>query len=240
MRFPITEKLIQRQINHWSRLRELLHDEPVAAEVEQGPIITISRLAGAGGRTLATGLRDRLGLQLQDRSVVDHIARTRHLDPELLAMLDEQDIRQTDLWMRGILENRLFLKEQYRHALTETIDEMAASGGVVFLGRGAGHVLGHRASLRVRLVASRATRQNRLAEKMGLSRAEARALLDETDRRREAYVRKLFSTDPHEPSNYDLVINTDRLSPGDVLELALLGMLGAARRDQKQQVAESK
>ena len=78
MRFPITEKLIQRQINHWSRLRELLHDEPVAAEVERGPIITISRLAGAGGRTLAMGLRDRLGLQLQDRSVVDHIARTRH------------------------------------------------------------------------------------------------------------------------------------------------------------------
>ena len=56
MRFPITEKLIQRQINHWSRLRELLHDEPVAAEVERGPIVTISRLAGAGGRTLATGL----------------------------------------------------------------------------------------------------------------------------------------------------------------------------------------
>jgi cytidylate kinase len=74
---------------------------------------------------------------------------------------------------------------------------------------------------------------------MGLSRAEARAMLDETDRRREAYVRKLFNADPHEPSNYDLVINTDRLSPGDVLELVLLGMLGSARRDQKQQMAES-
>ncbi len=234
MRFPVTEKLIQRQINHWSRLRELLRDQPVAAEVEAGPVVTISRLAGSGGRTLATGLRDRLGLQLQDHSIVDRIARTRKLDPELLAMLDEQDFRQTDLWVRGVLENRLFLKEQYRHALTETIDELATPGGVVFLGRGANHVLGHRATLRVRLVAGCATRQTRLAEKMGLSRAEARALLDETDRRRDAYVRKLFGADPHEPSHYDLVINTDRLSPADVQELVLLAMLGVAHRDHKQ------
>ena len=234
MRFPVTEKLIQRQINHWSRLRELLPDEPAAAEVEPGPVITISRLAGAGGRTLATGLHDRLGLRLRDRSVVDHIARTRHLDPTLMAMLDEQDIRQSELWVRGVLENRIFLKEQYRHALSETIGEMAAPGGVVFLGRGANHVLGHRATLRVRLVASSATRQTRLAETMGSSRAEARALLDETDRRRDAYVRKLFGADPHEPSNYDLVVNTDRLSAADVLELVLLALLGATPRNRKQ------
>jgi cytidylate kinase len=233
MPFPVTEKLIQRQINHWSRLRELLRDQPVVA-VEPGPVITISRLAGSGGRTLGVGLRDRLGLALQDHSIVERIARARKLDPELLAMLDEQDFRQTDLWVRGVLENRLFLKEQYRQALSQTIDELAAPGGVVFLGRGATHVLGHRASLRVRLVASCATRQDRLAEQLGLSRAEARVLLDETDRRRDAYVRKLFSADPHEPSNYDLVINTDRLAPGEVLELVLLGVLGAARRDQKQ------
>jgi cytidylate kinase len=234
MPFPVTEKLIQRQINHWSRLRELLRDQPVVADAEPGPVITISRLAGSGGRTLGVGLRDRLGLALQDHSIVERIARTHKLDPELLAMLDEQDFRQTDLWVRGVLENRLFLKEQYRQALSRTIGELAVPGGVVFLGRGATHVLGHRASLRVRLVASCATRQDRLAEQLGLSRAEARVLLDETDRRRDAYVRKLFGADPHEPSNYDLVINTDRLAPGEVLELVLLGMLGAARRDQKQ------
>jgi cytidylate kinase len=234
MRFPVTEKLIQRQINHWSRLRELLREQPVVSGVEPGPVITISRLAGSGGRTLATGLRDRLGLALQDHSIVERIARTRGLDPELLAMLDEQDFRQTDLWVRGVLENRMFLKAQYRQALSETIDELATPGGVVFLGRGANHVLGHRASLRVRLVASCATRQNRLAEQMGLSRAEARALLDETDRRRSAYVRKLFGADPHEASNYDLVINTDRPAPAEVLELVLLGMLGSVRHEPQQ------
>ncbi len=32
MRFPVTEKLIQRQINHWSRLREMLREQPPATE----------------------------------------------------------------------------------------------------------------------------------------------------------------------------------------------------------------
>jgi cytidylate kinase len=233
MRFPITEKLIQRQINHWSRLRELIHEQPAAAALEAGPVITISRLAGSGGRTLAANLRDRLGMTVHDHSIVESIARTRKLSPELVALLDEQDIRQSDLWVRGVLENRLFLKEQYFNALTETIEEMAAPGNVVFLGRGAGHVLGHRAALRVRMVASTVTRQERMQEQMKISRAEARVLLDETDRRREAYIRKLFGVDPHEPSHYDLVINTDRLTAGDVLETVVLAALSDARRETK-------
>jgi cytidylate kinase len=234
MRFPVTEKLIQRQINHWSRLREVLRDQVPSVGPEPGPVITISRLAGAGGRTLATGLCEKLGLKLQDQAVVESIARTRRLSPELVALLDEQDIRQSDLWVRGVLENRLFLKEQYRTALCETIEEMAVPGGVVFLGRGAGNILGHRATLRVRLVASRATRQERLAEVMKISRAEARVLLDETDRRRDAFVRKLFGQDPNDPSAYDLVVNTDRLGHAEVVEIVLLAMLAAARHEHRQ------
>lgn len=234
MRFPVTEKLIQRQLNHWNHLRELLHEQPTATGGEPGPVVTISRLAGSGGRTLAAALRDRLGLVVHDHSIVERIARTRKLNPELVALLDEQDIRQSDLWVRGVLENRLFLKEQYYEALSETILDMAAAGSAVILGRGGGHILGQRATLRVRLVAGRATRQGRLQEQLGISRAEARALLDETDRRREAYVRKLFGVDPHEPTGYDLLVNTDRLSAEEVLEVVLVALAGAARRSVTQ------
>jgi hypothetical protein len=226
MRFPVTEKLIQRQINHWSRLRDVLREQPPADVPEPGPVITISRLAYAGGRTLASGLHERLGLTVQDHSIVERIARTRRLNPELVALLDEQDIRQTDLWVRGVLENRLFLKEQYLNALCETIEEMATVGNVVFLGRGAAQILGHRASLRVRLVASHATRQERLLEREKISRAEARALITDTDRRRTAYVQKLFGADPNDPAGYDVIINTDRLAAADVLEVVMLALIG--------------
>lgn len=237
MRFPLTEKLIQRQINHWNHLRERLRDQPSPAEAGQGPVITISRLAGSGGRTLAAGLAERLGCEVHDHSIVERIARTRRLSPELVALLDEQDIRQSDLWVRGVLENRLFLKEQYREALSETVLAMAAAGNAVILGRGAGHILGHRATLRVRLVAGSAARMARLQERTGLGRAEARALLDETDRRREAYVRKLLGVDPHDAAGYDLVVNTDRLAPVEVVEIVLVALVGAARQETRQLAA---
>jgi cytidylate kinase len=237
MRFPLTEKLIQRQINHWNHLRETLREQPSPVDHEPGPVITISRLAGSGGRTLAAGLAERLGCDVHDQSIVERIARTRRLSPELVALLDEQDIRQTDLWVRGVLENRLFLKEQYREALTETVLGMAAAGNAVILGRGAGHILGHRATLRVRLVAGTATRLARLQERTGLARAEARAQLEETDRRREAYVRKLLGVDPHDAAGYDLVVNTDRLLPNEVVELVLVALVGAARQPPRQLAA---
>lgn len=233
MRFPINEKLIQRQINHWSRLREVLREQPPGEPASPGPVITVSRLAGSGGRTLAAGLRDRLGCEVHDHSIVERIARTRRLSPELVALLDEQDIRQSDLWVRGVLENRLFLKEQYREALAETVVGMAEAGNAVILGRGAGHILVHRATLRVRLVAGTATRQSRLQAGCGVSRAEARVLVEETDRRREAYVRKLLGVDPHDPAGYDLVINTDRLSATEVLDIVLVALVGASQRAER-------
>ncbi len=239
MRFPLNEKLIQRQINHWSRLRELLHEQAPPVEIGPGPVITVSRLTGAGGRTLAAGLAERLGCEVQDHSIVERIARTRRLSPELVALLDEQDIRQSDLWVRGVLENRLFLKEQYREALTETVLEMAAAGNAVILGRGAGHILGHRATLRVRLVAGTATRLARLQERSGLGRAEARVLLEETDRKREAFVRKLLGVDPFDAAGYDLVVNTDRLAPAEVVELVLVAMVAAMRQQPRQVAAQA-
>ncbi len=131
MSLRLTDKLIQRQINHWNGLRRYLReaDDAPAGAAPPGPVITVSRQAGSGGRELAHALCDRLGLQLHDRSLVEDVVRRRKLPADLVARLDEQDLRQSDLWVRGVLEQRLFLVEQYRQALTEIVDEIAAVGG---------------------------------------------------------------------------------------------------------------
>lgn len=227
MSLPITEILIQRQLNHWNRLRAFLQEK--GAEVPApAPVITVSRQAGSGGRTLALQLADRLGLQLQDQSLMERIASDRNLNRSLLEDLDEQEIRQSELWVKGVLNRRIFLRNEFHAALVQVITRLAARGGVVFLGRGAHLVLGANASLRVRLVASRQVRQERLRQRFELSRAEARALMDETDRRRAEFERRLFGAEPGLAENHDLTLNTDRLTPEQVLELVLLGLL--ARR----------
>jgi len=230
MTHRLTETLIQRQINHWNGLRRFLHGHETAdGPPPPGPVITISRQAGAGGRALARELCRRLDLTLHDRSLVEGVVRDRGLDPDLVAQLDEQDIRQSDLWVRGVLEQRLFMKGQYRAALVAAVEQAATEGGALFLGRGAHLILGPRADLRLRLVGSVAARQDRLREGTTLSRAEARTIVAETDRRRTEFVHKLFGTDAELAHQYDLVLNTDRLTPGACVEIALLALLERRR-----------
>jgi cytidylate kinase len=226
MSLPITETLIQRQINRWNSLREFLKDEPESqTEAPKGPVITVSRLIGSGGRTLAEGLADRLGLELQDQSLMDTIAQDKKLSQSLLARMDETGINQADLWVRGVLNQRIFLRDQFHGALAETISRLATLGGIVFLGRGANLILREQATLRIRLVASHQIRLDRIRERLEISRAEARAILIETERKRDEFIRKVFKEDPGRPENFDLTINTDRLDPEAVLEMALVALL---------------
>jgi hypothetical protein len=137
MSLAITEKLIQRQINNWNRFREFLKDEDDRVKVDPGPVITISRMAGSGGRTLAQSLVDRLDISLQDQSLVDKIARDRDLERSVVSQLDENAVGQAELWIKGVLNRRIFMKDEYHTALVKVVTNLAAGGNVVFLGRGA-------------------------------------------------------------------------------------------------------
>ncbi len=223
----ITEKLIQRQINNWNRFREFLKDEDEQGPIMNGPVITISRLAGSGGRTLATGLADQLNISLHDQSLVDRIARDRNLERSVVSQLDETAVSQAELWIKGVLNRRIFMKDEYHTSLVNIVTNLAAGGNVLFLGRGAHLILRDMATLRIRVVASWSTRLARIMERTGLSRAEARVLLEETDRNREEFIRQVFKVDPNSPDNYDLMLNSDRMKPECMLETAALTLLGA-------------
>lgn len=232
MRQNITEMLIQRQINHWNRFREFLKDEQDEEPPRPGPVLTVSRMAGSGGRTLAVGLAERLNLTLQDQSLVDRIARDRNLERSVVAQLDEGAINQAELWIKGVLNRRIFMKDEYHTSLVKIVTNLAAGGDVVFLGRGAHLILGDKAALRIRVVASRGTRLANIMNRAGLSRPEARALLDETDRKREDFIRKVFKVDPDDPKNFDLVLNADRIGPECMLETVSLALIGARTGDR--------
>lgn len=192
-----------------------------------GPVITISRLAGSGGRTLATGLADQLNISLHDQSLVDRIARDRNLERSVVSQLDETAVSQAELWIKGVLNRRIFMKDEYHTSLVNIVTNLAAGGNVLFLGRGAHLILRDMATLRIRVVASWSTRLARIMERTGLSRAEARVLLEETDRNREEFIRQVFKVDPNSPDNYDLMLNSDRMKPECMLETAALTLLGA-------------
>jgi len=232
MSLPLTEKLILRQINHWNRMREYLHEDSSAVESAPRQVITVSRVAGSGGRSLAQELSQRLQLDLHDQSLVDRIASDRNLDRAVVAQLDEKPARQSELWVKGVFNRRIFMKDEYRTALEHTITSLAAAGGAVFLGRGANLILKERADVRVRVIAPWNVRLHRIMKRTGFSRPEARALMEETDRARDDFVRTVFAVEPGDPANFDLTLNSDRMTCDTMAETVLLHLLGSATADK--------
>jgi cytidylate kinase len=104
---------------------------------------------------------------------------------------------------------------------------MAEGGGVV-LGRAGAVVLAdHPAALHVRLDASREARLRRVMAHEHMPEGEAAALLDETDRAWESYVRHFYKTDPRDPRLYHLMIDSTAISLETCSDLIVTAAMAA-------------
>ncbi len=232
----IHEKLIQRQLSHWSRIRTVLRPGEDPAQHQPLPVVTISRQAGCGTREQAEAVGERLGLQVFGREIVDHIARDRDLTHEVVSALDERIASRIEQWVRGMLDRRFFLQDDYHLALVRTVRTLAAHGGVILVGRGANFILADSADLSVRLVASEDWRVRSLAVRHMLTEDEARVKVRDLEAQRAAFVRRLFRADVDDPRHYDLVLNLERLGSA-VPELIAAAL---ARRTQTAAAAEAR
>jgi len=104
-------------------------------------------------------------------------------------------------------------ERRYVSTITGVIEALAEGGNVVLLGRGSPVILRDRpGSLHVLTMAPSDLRVQRIVRRDEISTEEARRRVHESDRGRCAFHRKFFKVDPDDPSLYDLVIHTRRLS----------------------------
>jgi len=111
------------------------------------------------------------------------------------------------------------LSEEDLVRVTElVVEEVAAEGKVVLVGRAAPAVLaGKRDAIHVKVVAPRDWRIRAAAERLGVPPAEAATITDDTDKMRARYHRLYYERDWNDPTNYHMLLNT-----------AALGLDGAA------------
>jgi len=92
------------------------------------------------------------------------------------------------------------------------IEEAASEGRVILVGRGAQALLAtRRNALHVYVVASPPFRKKVAVERLGVSPAEVEKLIQETDHQRDEYVKSHYGRDRQDLSQYDLVLNAERL-----------------------------
>jgi cytidylate kinase len=113
-------------------------------------------------------------------------------------------------------------ERRYVCTITGVIEALADGGNVVLVGRGSPVILRNRpGSLHVLTVAPFETRVRRIALREKTTAEDARRLVQESDHGRAAFHRKFFKVTADDPSLFDLVIGTERLSYDAAADLAV-------------------
>jgi CMP/dCMP kinase len=184
------------------------------------PLITISRMVGAGGAELAARVAATLGWQLVDNGLVDSVAQRLGVPVAEVVEREEKvptlTQRLADALALGapeVLSGRPTTlppsEERILEVTANVIEEAVSAGPTVVVGRGAQWVLGEREdSLHVFLYAARAELAARIAARLSLSLKDAEKYVDDSNKQREQYVRSHWNRSWLAHANYHLCLNT--------------------------------
>jgi len=225
-RHPGIGKLVERQMRNWelARSQRVVPPEPQRKEVEE--FMAVSRAVGAGGAggaEIATALGERLGWPVFNKEILHAMADDDRIRTQLYDSMDERDLGWFEETFRALAQSE-FTKNDYFHRLTHTILALARQGHAIFRGRAADLILPATHGLRVRLTAPRRACVEAYAEHHRIDPDRAREEVDRIETERADFVRRHFGIDPAEQSRHDLIINLQRLTPAQTIELILFAL----------------
>jgi cytidylate kinase len=190
-------------------------------------VVCISRETGAEGETVGRLVAEQLRLQYVDEEVIARAAERGGIEADQVA-----DMEQPKSRIRRVLELltdagsaagtpgaepasvRAQREDSYRALIRGVIDEIAAEGNAVIVAHAASMALaGTEGILRVLVTASPEERVARLVQSGEADNAGAARLVRESDEARAEYIRRFYNIELEAPAHYDLVVNTDVLTP---------------------------
>lgn len=205
----------------------LVKEVPEAGAV-RGPVIAISREYGSGGRRIAAGLAEALGLTFHDRDIIRVMARRLNL-PDRVVEDSEQKLNNTLLYdllaqFYEFSENmpekdRLYEEEK------KLVREYAAAGSCVILGRCSNITLKDYPNVfRLFLYADEDYKTRELMRRDGLSREAAEKKMREINHERATHYKYYTGREWGDARNYDLCVNVSRFTEDQIIDMVREGM----------------
>lgn len=191
--------------------------------MESNTIITISRQYGSGGKELSDILGARMGSRCYDRQILYLAAQKLGADSVDIDSINKLAYDRGSIGMGGItgvmgmgsipIYNQMFLEQ------AKIIQKLAEQGKCVFLGRCADYVLKERENhYSLFIYADKDFKEHRARELYGEATIQD---LEKEDKNRADYYRYYTGQKWGECSNYDLMINTGKISLEDAADLIL-------------------
>ncbi len=169
-------------------------------------IINIGRQFGSGGKSVASSLGEKLGIQVYDNELIIKAAAESGFSPDLFRRSDEKKrIVELGFQTAGLNDREIFKIQ------SKVIRDIAQSASAIFVGRASDYVLRDMNCLDVFITAPDENRIARIRERAGVSGEEAARLMAKMDKGRESYYN--FFTFSHwgVASNYDLCVDSSIL-----------------------------
>jgi len=202
-------------------------------------VVCISRTVGARGEIIGRAAAQRLRFRYVDEEVITAASEKARVDATLIADAEHQRsfvsrlmdslavVPQAKSTLREVeprgVASRAGGRGIYRALIREAIAEIAGEGRAVIVAHAASMMLaGSPDVLRVLITASAATRAERVGRSdKTLDARRAKQAIERSDRERRDYLREFYNVRDELPTHYDLVINTDVLTPAQALAVIL-------------------
>lgn len=190
--------------------------------MKENTLITVTRQYGSGGREVASIVAKKLGLRCYDRKIVAMAAENLGEDPSSIDEVVENayDLPSNNLSILGEFANeRIPMFNQMFVEQGKVILHIAKKGSAVFLGRCADYILKDNPNtFSFFIYADDEFREERAKTHYGTHSLKD---LDKEAKNRELYYAHFTGKKWGDPQNYDLMINTSKLSLEDAANLII-------------------
>ena len=199
--------------------------------------IALSQVDGAGGESIGRELAQQLGFSYLNEAIVAQVARDHGVDPAIVVEAERRKsffIRVAEMAARGGVDvapdPSLYVVDETDTVLSlirDTLRDAADRGSVVLVAHAACYACAGRSDvLRVGVTAPLPARASRVASAFGITDKEAAKRLRRSDAGRASYLKRVYGVGRESPTDYDVVLNTERLAPDAAVGL-ILGLVRA-------------
>ena len=199
--------------------------------------VALSQVDGSGAESIGRDVAQQLGFGYLNEAIVAQVARDRGVDPAIISDAEQRKSLFSRLAEMALREAPQMSSPPKLYAFDETdmllwdirdaVRNAADRGNVVLVAHAACYACAYRSDvLRVWVTAPPSTRASRLASALDLSDKEAAKLVRQSDAARASYLKKVYDIDEESDTDYDVIINTERLTT-DAAAGLIIGLVRA-------------
>ena len=230
------DRLIEEQVKKWETSKERRKKK----EETHLPVITVAREPGSIVTDLVQRISQELKLDIIDARIIHEVAKSVRMSEKVVSYMDEKTRSILDNWILYLGRTRFLLADEYVRHLTKVICTIGEQGGAIIIGRGANLILPPDDTLRVRFIAPMETKIRNIMREFGLTEDDAKKQIILKEAERRDSVRRNFKVDIEDPTNYDLIINTEFLGTEHIVGIIKSALkfkkIPSRRKDDVEQI----